>query len=57
MVKGKYIPHSVYTSMEDTFKNKLASKSVLGLDLSDEITLFNNHDISDKNMRCADCIK
>ena len=30
---------------------------MLGLDLSDEITLFDNHDISDKNMRCADCIK
>ena len=33
------------------------SKSVLGFDSSEEITLFNNHDISDKNMRCADCIK
>ena len=42
--------------MEDTFK-KLHSNSVLGFDSSEEITLFNNHDISDKNMRCADCIK
>ena len=33
------------------------SKSVLGFDSSEEITNFNNHDISDKNMRCADCIK
>ena len=30
---------------------------MLGLDLSDELTLFNDHDILDKNMRCADCIK
>ena len=30
---------------------------MLGFDSSDEITLFNNHDISDMNMRCADCIK
>ena len=55
--KGKYIPHNVYTSMEDTFLKKLDSKSVLGFDSSDEITLFNNHEISDKNMRCADYIK
>ena len=30
---------------------------MLGFDSSEEITHFNNHDISDKNMRCADCIK
>ena len=30
---------------------------MLGFDLSEEITHFNNHDISDRNMRCADCIK
>ena len=55
--KGKYIPDNVYTSMEDTFKKKLDSKSVLAFDSSNEITLSINHDISDKNMRCADCIK
>ena len=55
--KGKYIPHNVHTSMEDTFKNKLAYNSELGLDSSFELTHFNNHDISDKNMTCADCIK
>ena len=54
--KGKYIPDNVYTSMENTFK-KMHSKSVLGFDLSEEITHFNNHDISDKNMRCANCLK
>ena len=55
--KGKYVPVNVYTSMEDTFNKHLQSKSVLGYDSRDEITLFNNHDISDKNMKCADCIK
>ena len=35
----------------------LAYNSELGLDSSDELTHFNNHDISDKNMTCADCIK
>ena len=30
---------------------------MLGFDSSEEITHFNNHDISYKNMRCADCIK
>ena len=29
---------------------------MLGFDPSEEITHFNNHDILDKNMRCADCI-
>ena len=42
--------------MEDTLK-KMHSKSVLGFDSSEEITHFNNHDISYKNMRCKDCIK
>ena len=55
--KGKYIPDNVYTSMEDTCNKNLHSKSVLGFDSSKEITHFNNHDISDNNMRCADCIK
>ena len=30
---------------------------MLGFDSSEEITCFNNHDISDKNTRCKDCIK
>ena len=55
--KGKYITDNVYTSMEDTFNKHLQSKSVLEFDSSEEITHFNNHDISYKNMRCADCIK
>ena len=55
--KGKYIPDNVYTSMKYTFNKKLQSKSVLGFDPSEEITHFNNHDISYKNMRCGDCIK
>ena len=55
--KGKYIPDNVYTSMKDIFNKKLQSKSVLGFDSSEEITHFNNHDISYKNMRCGDCIK
>ena len=38
-------------------EKKLHSKSVLGFDSSEEITHFNNHDILDKNMRFADCIK
>ena len=42
--------------MEDTFK-KLHSKSVLEFYSNEEIIHFNNHDISDKNMRCADSIK
>ena len=55
--KDKYIPDNLYTSTEDTFNKKLQYKSVLGFDSSEEITHFNNHDISYKNMRCADCIK
>ena len=30
---------------------------MLGYDSSEEITHFNNHDVSYKNMRCEDCIK
>ena len=55
--KGKYIPDNVYTSMKDTFYKKLQSKSVLGFDSGEEITNFNNHDISYKNMRCGVFIK
>ena len=43
--------------MEDTFNKHLQCNSVLGFYSSEEITHFNNHDISYKNMRCADCIK
>ena len=43
--------------MEDTFKRMLDYNSELGTDSSDQLTHFNNHDISDKNMTCADCIK
>ena len=35
----------------------MAYNSGLRLDSSDELTHFNNHEISDKNMTCADCIK
>ena len=35
----------------------LQSKSVLGFNSSEGITNFNNHDISDSNMRCEVCIK
>ena len=55
--KGKYIPEKVYTSMKDTFNINLKSKSVLIFDSSEQITHFNNHDISYKNMRCVDFIK
>ena len=50
--KGKYIPVNVYTSMKDTLKTKLQSKSVLEYTSSEGITNFNNHDISYSNMRC-----
>ena len=52
--KGKYIPDNVYTSMKDIFNKNLHSTSVLGFSSSEEITYFNNHDISYKNMRCHD---
>ena len=55
--KGKYIPHGVYTSMEDTFKRMVDYNSFSEIDSSDQLTDFNNLDISDKNMTCADCIK
>ena len=55
--KGKYIPDNVYTSMKDIFNKKLQSKSVLGFDSSEEITHFNNHDISYKNIRRGDFIQ
>ena len=47
--KGKYIPDNLYTSMKDTFNKNLQSKSVLGFDSSEEITHFNNLDISSHN--------
>ena len=47
----------MYTLQWKIHIKKLHSKSVLGFDSSEEINHFNNHDISDKNMRCADCIK
>ena len=43
--------------MEDTFNKNLQSKSVLRFDSSEEITHFNNQDISYKNMIFGDCIK
>ena len=43
--------------MKDTFNKNLQSKSVLGFDSSEEITHFNNNDISYKNIRGGDCIK
>ena len=55
--KGKYILVNVYISMKDTFIKKWQSKSVLGFNSSEGITNFNNHDISDSNMRCEVCIK
>ena len=36
--KVKYIPVNLYTSMKDTFKEKLQSKSVLGFNLSEDFT-------------------
>ena len=47
----------MYTLQWKIHLKNLAYKSELGLDSSDELTHFNNHDISDKNMTCADCIK
>ena len=55
--KVKYIPDNIYTSMKDTFNRNLPDKRVLGFGSSEEITHFNNHDISYKNMRCGDFIK
>ena len=38
--------------MKETFINFWESKSVLGLNSSEEIPNFTNHDISESNMRC-----
>ena len=43
--------------MEDTFNKIFQSKSVLAFDSSEEITHFNYHEFSYKNMRCAYSIK
>ena len=55
--KGKYIPGKVYNITKETIIKKWISKSMLGFNLSKEITNFTNHDISVSNMRCEICIR
>ena len=55
--KGKYTPSKVYTSMKEKFIKNWESKSVLGFNSSKGIPKFNNHNISESNMRCEICIK
>ena len=56
-IKGKYILGNVYNHMKETFIKNWRSQSVLGLDLSEDIPNFTNHDISESNMRCEICIR
>ena len=44
--KGKYTPGNIYNHMKETFIKNWRSLSVLGLDLSEDIPNFTNHDIS-----------
>ena len=53
---GRYTPGKVYNTMKEKFMNKWESKSVLGLNSSEEIPNFTNHDISEINLRCDICI-
>ena len=55
--KGKYIPGNVYNNNKETFINNWQYKSFLGLYLSEDISNFTNHDISESNMRCDICIR
>ena len=54
--QGKYIPGNVYNNIKETFIKNWQSKSLLGLNLSEDIPNFINHDISDRNVRCEICI-
>ena len=51
-IKGKYIPGNLYNHIKETFIKNWRCLSVLGFDLSEGITNFTNHDISESNMRC-----
>ena len=55
--KGKYIPGNVYNNNKETFINNWQYKSFLGLYLSEDISNFTNHDISESNMICEICIR
>ena len=56
-IRGKYISGKVYNTMKETSIKNWESKSVLVINSSEEIPKFNNHDISESNMRCDICIK
>ena len=43
--------------MKETFIKNLKSKSLLGLDSSEDTPNFTNYGISDSNMRCDICIR
>ena len=56
-IKGKYTPGNVCNNTKETFIKNWQYLSVLGLDLSEDITNFINHDIPERNMRCEICIR
>ena len=43
--------------MKETFIKKYKSKSLLGLDSSEDIPNFTNNDIPGSNIRCGICIR
>ena len=54
--KGKYTPGNGYNKMKEMFIKKQRAKYLLGLDSSEDIPNFTNHDIPESNMKVNICI-
>ena len=50
--KGKYIPGNVYNQMKEIFIKNGIDKSLLGLNSSEDIPNFTNHEISESDIKC-----
>ena len=54
--KCEYIQVNVYNKIEEISIKNWKSKSLLGLDSSEDTPNFTNYDISESNMKCTICI-
>ena len=50
--KGKYIPGNLYNQMNEILIKNCEYKTFLGLDSSEDIPNFINHEVSESNMKC-----
>ena len=53
---GKYNPGNEYNQMKEILTKNWKAKSLLGLDSSEDILNFTNHEISERNIKCDICI-